>query len=389
MLRGLMKTGTACALSWTGMSRLISLLRGGGRMPFVVGYHRVVDNVAEYAAKSIPAMLISARMLERHLDWLGRRFRILPLDELGAGLESGRPFDKPVAAITFDDGYQDVYHHAFPILKRKGIPAACFVVTNLVGTSKMQNYDHLYMLLVRAYGIWRSAPDDLIRVLLGLGIGLADIEGFRRVAHTPMKAVSLLLGGLSQADILRIIEALEEKVEIPSYGLEAFHSMDWDMVAEIHRAGMTVGSHTMTHIVMTNERRDRIEQELKGSRVVLESKLGGPVRHFAYPDGKFNATAVRMVGAAGYRFGYTTCAHRDSVYPLLTIPRTLLWENSSLDVLGSFSPAVMNCLTNRVFDLMDPCRQEHGRIMAGTAPEDEPAFAGTNASSEDEDAVGS
>ena len=58
------------------------------------------------------------------------------LDELGQRLSEGRRDDRPLAAVTFDDGYRDVYENAFPMLVRKGIPAAVFVVTKLIGTSR-------------------------------------------------------------------------------------------------------------------------------------------------------------------------------------------------------------------------------------------------------------
>src|ERR1019366_4751846 len=105
---------------------------------------------------SIPSMLVSRRMLERHLDWLGRRFRFISLDELGARLEAKDGREDPVAAITFDDGYRDFYDHALPLLKRKGIPAAVFVVTDLVGTRRVQAHDKLYLLLARRYQATRA-----------------------------------------------------------------------------------------------------------------------------------------------------------------------------------------------------------------------------------------
>src|ERR1035441_8639421 len=51
---------------------------------------RVVENFAASAATSIPSLLVSRQMLERHLDWLGRRFRFVSLDELGARLDGDR-----------------------------------------------------------------------------------------------------------------------------------------------------------------------------------------------------------------------------------------------------------------------------------------------------------
>src|SRR5437867_4054170 len=82
------------------------------------------------------------------------------------------------------------------------------------------------------------------------------------------------------------------------------------------------------------------------------STPGRPVWHFAYPDGRFNAAVVDEVAAAGYRFAYTTCRHRDPRRPLLTVPRRLLWENSCVDAAGRFSPAIMRCHVQGLFDVL-------------------------------------
>ena len=77
MLRRLAKTGIACASHWTGADKLIGVLNGSRTMPLVLGYHRVVEDYVASGEDYMQAMLISRRMLERQLDWIGRHFRRL------------------------------------------------------------------------------------------------------------------------------------------------------------------------------------------------------------------------------------------------------------------------------------------------------------------------
>ena len=148
--RSVVKTALAKALSWSRADALIGSLADTGGSSVVIGYHRVVEDFSSAARFSIPAMLTSSRMLEAQLDWIGRRYRFVSLDELGRELDRGGAAGRPLAAVTFDDGYRDVHDVAMPVLARKGIPAAVFVVTDLVGTGQAQVHDRLYMLLRRA-----------------------------------------------------------------------------------------------------------------------------------------------------------------------------------------------------------------------------------------------
>jgi peptidoglycan/xylan/chitin deacetylase (PgdA/CDA1 family) len=168
-----------------------------------------------------------------------------------------------------------------------------------------------------------------------------------------------MIEGRSQAELEGVIRKLEEEAPIPEDTFRPFYSMTWEMLDEIHRAGMTIGSHTRTHVLMTNESKRRVTEEAAGSRKEIERRLGASVRHFAYPSGVFDTAAVDAVAAAGYRFGYTTCSHRDAQLPQLTAPRTLLWENSCCDSAGRFSGSILSCQIHGVFNLVSGCRQRH------------------------------
>lgn len=355
-MRGAVKTGVAYALSRMRVDALVGALAETRTLPLLVGYHRVVEDFAESARRSIPAMLTSSRMLEEHLDWIGRRYRFVDLDELGGYLERGEDASR-LAAITFDDGYRDFFEQAFPVLARKGVPAAVFVVTDLVGNAELQIHDRVSLLLTRAFRQWSDPARELRAVLDGLQVRLPGLE---RADH-PLSVMASLVRALSRKDVLRVADTLERQVGFDEAEAADMLPLTWSMLAALQRAGVIIGSHTRTHAWLTQERPDKVREEIQGSRRVLERRLGAPVNHFAYPDGRFDATTAVEVAAAGYRFGYTTCAHRDEHYALATIPRKLLWQNACLDALGRFSPAIMSCQVHGIFDLVRRCDQEHGR----------------------------
>jgi peptidoglycan/xylan/chitin deacetylase (PgdA/CDA1 family) len=331
---------------------LASVVARGADRPLVLGYHRVVESFGATAHTEMPSMLISSRMFERHLDCIGRHFTFVTLDEIGEHLTGGRRFNKPVAAVTFDDGYRDVYEHAFPILKRKGIPAGVFVVTNLIGRPFWQVHDKLYHLMTKAFAAWRDPRREMTDLFRSLHLPVACITRNRVAAVSPMLAITSILPELPLVEVRRLMDGLEAVVG------NGFHdvplTLGWAELEEMSKAGIEIGSHTKNHVSLPAETPDVIAEELAGSKKQLERYLGRPVRHFAYPGGQFTPGVVEAVERAEYAFAYTACRHGDRSRPALTIERLLLWQGSSVDADGRFSPAILNCQTQ---DLWPPARR--------------------------------
>ena len=345
------KTALASTISRSHELGLAEALARGPERPLILGYHRVVDDFEGIARNDMASMLTSREMFERHLDVVGRHFRFVTLDEIGERLATGRPFTERVAAVTFDDGYRDNYEQAFPILQRKGIPAAIFVVTNLMGRSYWHVHDKLYYLVNKAYNVWDDPRREMSGLLSSLGLPASHLLRSRMATSTPLMTVSALLPDLSQTNVSRVMHALEASVG------NGFHhvpqSLTWEMVEEMHRAGVIIGSHTCSHISLPAESIDTVVTELTESKRAIEQRLGTPVVHFAYPGGQFTPRDVEALERVGYRFGYTACPHQDARHPTLTIERLLLWEGSSVDGDGQFSPAILRC---QVHDLWPPAR---------------------------------
>jgi peptidoglycan/xylan/chitin deacetylase (PgdA/CDA1 family) len=313
----------------------------------VIGYHRVVEDFALCAETYIPSMLITSKMLERHIDWLGRHYEFVDLNELGNGIEDGTARHRPVVALTFDDGYRDFYELAFPLLQKKGIPAALFVVTSLIGTPQTHAHDALYLLLTR-----RSPNQGFPQSIHGIRI--PNISTL-----TPFGATRLLIETLPSGVLNQLIESMKKEDPLAQDILHASRSVTWEMIDRMHRAGITIGSHTKTHVLLTNETPSVNVDETMSSRRELERRLGSPVEHFAYPSGAWDDISLKSVATAEYRFAFTTCRHQNREFPKLTIPRTLLWERSCLGRDGEFSGAVMSCLIEGTFDFVGGCRNTH------------------------------
>ncbi len=122
-------------------------------------------------------------------------------------------------AITFDDGYDDIYKNAYPILKKYGFTATVFIITGNTGKD-------LYL--------------------------------------------------------------------------------TWDQIRELQKAGWEIGSHTVSHPDLTKISSSQAANQIKESKIALESALGAIIYSFCYPAGKYNEETESFVKSAGYTYAFST-----------------------------------------------------------------------------------
>jgi peptidoglycan/xylan/chitin deacetylase (PgdA/CDA1 family) len=96
----------------------------------VLMYHNI-DHPPQGAR--IPNLYVTPRMFRFQMWYLRMAgFQVLSIRDLVAAVEEGQ-MRHNIAAITFDDGYEDFYKNAYPVLKRYGYPSTVFIVSGLVG----------------------------------------------------------------------------------------------------------------------------------------------------------------------------------------------------------------------------------------------------------------
>lgn len=92
----------------------------------------------------------------------------------------------------------------------------------------------------------------------------------------------------------------------------AVNCLTWSQILEMSRAKVAFGSHTVTHPVLTTLTDKEIRNEVRGSKNVIEQKLGCSVSSFAYPyafpeaDHVFAKRLREILEEAGYENGVST-----------------------------------------------------------------------------------
>lgn len=270
-----------------------SLFRVANRnRALILTYHRFGDR----------PFATSARTLDEQLKCLTTRYSVVPLEKIVERVAAGQPLPPGAAAITIDDGYDDAYRVAFPLFLRYRVPATLFVVTDFlhgrawVWTDKMR-----YIASRAAAGEWRAS--------IGARewrVTLSDTAS-RLDAATRLNTELKRLGDEEKDDQIARLAA-SAGVDVPALPPREFAPITWDEAREMSAGGVSIGSHTVTHPILTHCTDERLRTELTEARACIEAELGRPCRVFCYPDGSVDQRVRDAVERAGYA-GAVTMAH--------------------------------------------------------------------------------
>ncbi|MBU0683259.1 MAG: polysaccharide deacetylase family protein [Candidatus Omnitrophota bacterium] len=101
------------------------------RVTPILMYHAI--NNGRRSTLNVEPLNFSRQMKFLH----DNNFNVISLAELTENIEKGVYFLPKTVVLTFDDGFEDNYINAFPILSKYKMPAEMFLITNYVGKHEM------------------------------------------------------------------------------------------------------------------------------------------------------------------------------------------------------------------------------------------------------------
>jgi peptidoglycan/xylan/chitin deacetylase (PgdA/CDA1 family) len=232
-----------------------------------------------------------AQTLAAQLRYLARNFKIVSLETLVNRLANdGRPGENEIV-LTFDDGLRNNLTVVYPILRELQAPAAFFVCPALIENGTwLWNHE----MRCRLQTLPAAALAELRMKLLAPGTSVDGIVEWMKTLRLPHR---------HQCEAL-VRQATSDFRPTPKQQA-AFDIMDWDEVLSLDPKLITVGSHTMTHPILTTLCDPEIEMELLESRRCLEKRLQRPVDFFCYPNGSYDKRVYPVV-RKNYRAAVTT-----------------------------------------------------------------------------------
>ncbi len=227
----------------------------------VVNYHRVLP-LAELRTYGRPQMALGAPTFEAQLDAIAQRRGFAPIESIDETPAEGK------VAITFDDGYEDNFRVALPILQRFSAPACVYVVTRLIGHPDALWWDWVCLGL---FAWWKSGRRT------ALPDGLPDRAYQLTRSETFEEARSVISGVIS--DLNRADEAARENAsQLAGTLVEDLDPprtmLTWDEVSSMQAAGVSFGAHTRNHVVLDALDHPTAASELFGSLDDLDARLG-------------------------------------------------------------------------------------------------------------------
>ncbi len=242
----------------------------------------------------------SKSVLENHLKYLTKHYKVISFQQLTDIIINGEPLQHNSLVITIDDGYKDVFDIAFPILKKFGVPATVFVVTDFLDKKIWIWTDKARYLLIN------TKLDSLIFNIASKSFSIKLGDKTSRVNYAAK--INSELKKLSTEDRDLNIEKLANilNVKLPDLPDESFSSFTWDNAREMENNGVSVESHTVSHPILTNVSDEVLKNELFESKFRVQTELQKEADIFCYPNGNCSPREFLAVENTGYKSAVST-----------------------------------------------------------------------------------
>jgi peptidoglycan/xylan/chitin deacetylase (PgdA/CDA1 family) len=251
----------------------------------ILVYHGVVQQPNH----SVSVGPIAYTQFEEHLKYFKANFDIVSQEEIFHMYRTGFTPKRKTIAITFDDGYENNYSQAFPLLKKYNIPATMYIISKCIEDENIVTWYDAIDLIKHRLDIAKLREKSLKNTTVN---SIDDLKSY-------IKRIDIKTRQDLFADIANQVN-IDEVVK--TTGREHWKLMNSHQVKELSNSGLIeIGAHSHNHPNLGEVSPEHAEMEVKTSKQLLEEVIGKEVKSIAFPDGSYTKQVKDICLAAGFK----------------------------------------------------------------------------------------
>jgi len=225
---------------------------------------------------------------EKQIVWLKKYCNIISIDDYFQGRLNPEKFN---VAITFDDGYENNYKYAFPILEKHQIKAT-FYITGLNHTEQKMIWGDTNNFIQKLY-----PKKELI--IEGRQFVKQDGDFLDSISNQPLSYFCRHSDYSFKEELNKVLFSNVDmgKVEFFDY----WKLMTDEQIRMIGNSDfVSVGSHGWYHNNLGNINVTKARKEVQSSKEYLENLVQKPILSIAYPDGNYSEDVKEAATSLGF-----------------------------------------------------------------------------------------
>ena len=271
----------------------------------ILCYHSVSDNregQSDYIPKGIT---VEAHLFDEQMRILRKDYHPVTLDDIADWMSGSKQLPPRSVAVTFDDGFEDNYTFAAPLMEKYGIFGAIYLTINAVRKDELPWFSRTIYLFEEAKRRNTILTDEELGRTWNLGNPDENREAFVRYSN-PCAAMT---GEVMENYVAKLENWFGFKLDLT----QGPRMMTFAQARELRQRGHIIGNHTFSHGNMGRIPPEALEQEIAKANEILEQELGGKSEHFSYPNPgllypQWNEQSLALTKQIGFKTAVLTDA---------------------------------------------------------------------------------
>jgi peptidoglycan/xylan/chitin deacetylase (PgdA/CDA1 family) len=224
---------------------------------------------------------IYAKEFEKQITHIKKHYNLIAFDQLVKSIRLGESPPDNAVIITVDDGYQDFYLFAYPILKKYSAPATVFLTTEFVEGNIWLWHDIINYSLIRTKNNYLDLDIENKKIRLPVNSNTSNMGQLKKQLFDTCTS----LANEKRLQLLNNI-VKELKVDLPEKPPKEYSSLQWSQIIEMAQNGISFGAHTCNHPILSRINYEEACYEIYKSKSKIEDVLQKEITTFSYPNGK-------------------------------------------------------------------------------------------------------